>query len=154
VDYPLEGDPSGRVLLWFEPEPPHRLRRVLVYRVDEEWPRADYQVTLNLIPETETRRVEDVPDHRPLYIRDVARVWGPPDWRSGSGLELWDYGLADGKTATLHMASQLPGVVESLRIRDADGKNERELIDPERYTRAIARDRKEARLAAPPLGPK
>lgn len=151
VSYPQDGVQDGRVLLWFQPVRPYQLRRVLVADLSG-LPGSGYRVALNLIPETESRTADQIPTRRPLFIRDVARVWGPVDGRSGSGVVWWHYALADGGHASLGMSYRRAGLVEDLRVVSADGKHERDLIDPERYERLMARDRKEARLR-PYYGP-
>lgn len=121
VDYPLEGSNSGRVLLWFQREAPHQLRRVLTVTSDEPGPVPQYQMILNLLPETESRTVEEIPSRRPLRVRDIARVWGPPDASYGSGVEIWVYHLADGRGAEMTVRYRPPGIVDSLRVLNADG---------------------------------
>lgn len=125
VDYPLEGAEHGHVLLWFQPEAPHQLRRVLIADLSEFPP--DYRVVLNLLPETESRTVEEIPSRRPLRVRDLAGVWGPPDAQFGSGLEVWSYLLADGRSAEMTVRYGPPGVISTLRVVSADRKIEWEL---------------------------
>ncbi len=80
-------------LIWisFSPDPPHRLTRIIL---PEEG-----TILFNALDITGHRRMDQLRFRRGMTMSEVVAAWGPPDGLGGSGLMIWFYRLADGRTA-------------------------------------------------------
>jgi hypothetical protein len=117
---------DGRqIWLWFDPTPPHSLRRALV--LEANGPVLLGTPIVDLVPETRRRRLEDLRISRGLRISEVATAWGPPDGEYGSGVTWWVYRLADGGEASILVDSR--GTVGGFNLLRPDGSGEQRALE-------------------------
>jgi hypothetical protein len=83
---------SASVWLSFEPGGRRRLVRALLLSGYGEEP----QVIFNNLPITQNRRCNQLRPGPRQSGRMIARVWGPPDNKIGSGIERWIYLMRGG----------------------------------------------------------